>query len=216
MRRSSKGSYILLEVSYEGKVLPGQFFTLTTSLGPYIPRPFSVYDCKDGKLTFLIKGRGEMEKFLDNPIIIDGPFGNPIPKLENVLLIAGGVGYAPIHFYMSLYGFNELIIGFSDDELFDFVDVPDHSICVFDPTTPIEIAQFSTLKNIIACGPLGMLKKLKSLFQENLYLVMEEKMGCARGMCEGCAIMTKDGVKFVCKDGPTFKASEVDLEWIYL
>ncbi len=218
LKRSAKGSYILLDLPYKGQALPGQFFTITTSLGPYIPRPFSVYDLKDGRITFLIKGGGEIERFLDSsPVVIDGPFGNPLPELSNPLLISGGVGYAPIHFYISKYGLGELVAGFTDEELFDFVDIPGNSVCVFDPTTPIDIVKFSTLENIIACGPIEMLKSVKqALGQRSLYLIMEERMACARGMCEGCAVMTSGGVKFVCKDGPTFKASEVDLEWTYL
>ncbi|HEU25007.1 MAG: hypothetical protein C0176_08030 [Mesoaciditoga sp.] len=218
LKRSANGSYILLELPYGGQALPGQFFTITTSLGPYIPRPFSVYDLKDGRISFLIKSGGEIEKFLDSaPVIIDGPFGNPLPELKDPLLISGGVGYAPIHFYISKYGLGELVAGFSDEELFDFVDIPDHSVSVFDPVTPVDVAEFSTLQNVIACGPVEMLKIVKKILgQRSLYLIMEEKMACARGMCEGCAIMTSYGVKFVCKDGPTFKALEVDLEWTYL
>ncbi len=216
LKVSKKGSYILLELPYSGKAMPGQFFTIKTQAGPYIPRPFSVYDLKDGNLKFLIKSKGETEKFLNGDLIVDGPFGNAIPKIDDVLLMAGGVGYAPIHFYASTYDFEEMIVGMPDDELFDFVDIPDHCICVVDPTTPTDVAKLSPLENILACGPNEMIKDIKGAFPEStIYAVMEEKMACARGMCEGCAVMTKDGVKFVCKDGPTFNVSEVDLEWTY-
>ncbi|MCL4407999.1 MAG: hypothetical protein M1542_08200 [Thermotogae bacterium] len=216
LKISEKGSYVLLELPYNGKAMPGQFFTIKAKTGPYIPRPFSVYELKDGNLKFLIKAGGEMQQFLNEDIIIDGPFGNPISKIDDVLLIAGGVGYAPIHFYALVYGFKEMIIGMPDDELFDFVDIPDHCVYVVNPTTPVDLAKLSPLKNILVCGPHEMIKGLKrDLPESTLYAIMEEKMACARGMCEGCAVMTRDGVKFVCKDGPTFKVSEVDLEWTY-
>lgn len=215
---SKKGSYILLDLPYDGKAMPGQFFTLKTETGPAIPRPFSVYDLKDGILTFLINSKGKFESFLEcGNVMVEGPFGNPMPRLDDPLLIAGGVGYAPIHFYASKYGFSELVVGAPDDELFDFVDIPDHSICVVEPSNPFDAARFFPLENIILCGPKGMIKASQNAFKnKSLYLVLEEKMACARGMCEGCAVMTKNGVKFVCKDGPTFKATEVDLEWAYL
>jgi dihydroorotate dehydrogenase electron transfer subunit len=40
---------------------------------------------------------------------------------------------------------------------------------------------------------------------------LEERMGCGFGACMGCSIMTKEGAKRVCKDGPIFQ-KEV-LEW---
>ncbi len=216
LKVSKKGSYILLELPYDGKVVPGQFFTIKAEAGPYIPRPFSVYDFKDGNLKFLIKSGGEIERFLNEDLILEGPFGNPIPPIEDALLVAGGVGYAPIHFYATFYGFREMVVGAPNDELFDFVEIPDHCVYVVEPTTPLDIVKLSPLKNVLACGPSEMIKNLKNALPEStIYAVMEERMACARGMCEGCAVMTKNGVKFVCKDGPTFNVSEVDLEWTY-
>ena len=215
---SKSGSYILLELPYKGKALPGQFFTLATETGPYIPRPFSVYSLEDGKISFLVKAGGEFEKFINGcaTVEMNGPFGNPIPELDSPLLLSGGCGYAPVHFYAQTHEFSEIIVGANDPTFFDLIDLPDHSVYVTDPTTPLDIAKFSPLKNILLCGPASMIKDSKALFADkNLYLIMEERMACARGMCEGCAIMTDDGVKFVCKDGPVFRASEVDLEWTY-
>ena len=213
---SKDDEFLLVTISYDGEAYPGQFFMVKTPVGPYVPRPFSAYDLKKGELIFLIKTGGELERFLKNShkVLINGPFGNPMPILNHPLLLAGGAGYAPIHFYAKRYDFSEMVVGARNESFFELVDVPNRSVITVEPTTVLDVAKLSPLKNVIACGPMPMMRKTAKIFKDrNLYLVMEEKMGCGRGMCEGCAIMTKAGVKFVCKDGPTFLASEVDLEW---
>lgn len=221
---SKDGEFLLVDVPYDDigsadgtskireNVFPGQFFMVKTPVGPYVPRPFSVYDLKDGMLRFLIKSGGEFEHFFENSskIVIDGPFGNSMPVLENPLLLAGGAGYAPIHFYAMRYEFKEMIVGARSEAFFELVDVPKYSVSTVEPTTVLDVAKFSPLENVIACGPMPMLEKTAEIFKDrNLYLVMEEKMACGKGMCEGCAVMTKSGIKFVCKDGPTFPANEI-------
>ncbi len=215
VRYSPCHDFFLLSVQYNGLADPGQFFRLKTQAGPYIARPFSVYDLENGVLKFLIKSGGEFERFLENSsgIVIDGPLGKPIPPLKNPLLVAGGAGYAPIHFYAMRHK-GEIVIGAKNEYFFDLVDVPNSSVCTVEPTTALDVAKFSPLENVVACGPLPMLEAANKMFEDrNLHLVLEEKMACGRGMCEGCAIMTKNGVKFVCKDGPTFLAKEVNLNW---
>lgn len=217
MKYSSQKEYFLLSFEYDGKdeIEPGQFFRLKTPTGPYIARPYSVYDFEDGVLTFLIKSGGEFEEHLktSKKIIFDGPLGNAIPSLDNPLLIAGGVGYAPLHFYAKRNK-SHLIMGSKDEELFNLVDIPPASVYTVEPTTALDVAKHSPTTNIIACGPIKMLSSAKEIFRDrNLFLILEEKMACGRGMCEGCAVMTSDGVKFVCKDGPTFSAKEVNLNW---
>jgi dihydroorotate dehydrogenase electron transfer subunit len=40
---------------------------------------------------------------------------------------------------------------------------------------------------------------------------LEAHMACGIGACLGCVVLTKTGYKRVCKDGPVFRADE--LEW---
>jgi dihydroorotate dehydrogenase electron transfer subunit len=216
LKYSPKGEYFILSVEYNGeKVEPGQFFRLKTPTGPYIARPYSVYDFEDGILTFLVKSGGEFEQHLKTSckVEIDGPFGNALPVLDKPLLVSGGVGYAPLHFYAKRYP-SLSIIGAKDDDLFELVEIPSSSIYAVEPTTVLDVAKYSPVEDVIACGPLKMLEKTKETFaNRNLFLVLEEKMACGRGMCESCAVMTSNGVKFVCKDGPAFSAKEVNLSW---
>ena len=71
---------------------------------------------------------------------------------------------------------------------------------------------------IFACGPLPMLKAVQSLaLEKNIpcQLSLEERMACGLGACLGCAVKlaNTDELKYkhVCKDGPVFWATEVDV-----
>ena len=60
-----------------------------------------------------------------------------------------------------------------------------------------------------ACGPYIMLKNLAKEYP-NGEVSLEARMGCGFGACMGCSIKTSNGPKRVCKEGPVFKASEVE------
>ena len=38
---------------------------------------------------------------------------------------------------------------------------------------------------------------------------LEMRMGCGVGVCYGCTVRTKSGLKQVCKDGPVFSLDEM-------
>jgi aerobic-type carbon monoxide dehydrogenase small subunit (CoxS/CutS family) len=40
--------------------------------------------------------------------------------------------------------------------------------------------------------------------------LMELRMGCGFGFCYGCTVMTNDGPKLVCKDGPAMALETID------
>ena len=74
---------------------------------------------------------------------------------------------------------------------------------------------------ICACGPTPMLRALKAYAQENgieCWISMEERMACGVGACLACVCQSTevDGHshvhnKRICKDGPVFRAEEVEL-----
>ena len=84
-----------------------------------------------------------------------------------------------------------------------------------------EVLQREKPDIIYACGPTPMLKALKEYAREEkmeCWISMEEKMACGIGACLACVCKSKevDGHshvhnKRICKDGPVFKASEVEL-----
>ena len=74
---------------------------------------------------------------------------------------------------------------------------------------------------IFACGPMPMLRAIKAYAEENdilCYISLEERMACGIGACLGCVCKTKDvdahsnvHNKRVCKDGPVFLSTEVEI-----
>ena len=74
---------------------------------------------------------------------------------------------------------------------------------------------------IFACGPTPMLRALKAYAaEENItcFLSLEEKMACGIGACLACVCKTRNVDEHsqvhsagICKDGPVFRAEEVEL-----
>ena len=85
---------------------PGNFFMLSidNDYDPLLKRPFSVHRFVDGTLQILYRVVGKGTALLSNKkpgdvIEVIGPLGNqfPVPKnTENIILVAGGLGIAPI------------------------------------------------------------------------------------------------------------------------
>ena len=53
--------------------------------------------------------------------------------------------------------------------------------------------------------------QMPELKGKDVQLSLEQMMGCGVGVCYGCTIKTKNGLKQVCKDGPVFGMGEVEL-----
>jgi NAD(P)H-flavin reductase len=67
---------------------------------------------------------------------------------------------------------------------------------------------------VFACGPLPMLRAVYRLCAASgvpCYASMETRMACGVGACLGCRIITKQGNRRCCKDGPVFDAENI--EW---
>jgi dihydroorotate dehydrogenase electron transfer subunit len=65
---------------------------------------------------------------------------------------------------------------------------------------------------IYTCGPKPMMKAVTNIAARHrvpCQVLLEEYMACGVGVCLGCPVMTKDGYKMVCRDGPVFEAGEI-------
>jgi dihydroorotate dehydrogenase electron transfer subunit len=65
---------------------------------------------------------------------------------------------------------------------------------------------------IYSCGPHKMLRAVSSVAKEYgipAQVSLEAHMACGIGACLGCIVMTKDGYRRVCKDGPVFDARDI-------
>ena len=208
---------------------PGEFVEIKLD-NYYLRRPISVCDYSDKHLNLLYKvlGHGTRDmttypvgKKLD--VLVNLGNGFDLTKAKKPLLIAGGIGVAPM--FALARKFNEMNIkptilyGASSkrdlvmlEELSKFGEL----ICCSDDGSygyKGNVVSYLKEHNIefdtyYACGPQIMLKFLAE-YSTSGYVSLEARMGCGFGACMGCSIQTTNGPKRVCKEGPVFLASEV-------
>ncbi|MCK4359896.1 MAG: dihydroorotate dehydrogenase electron transfer subunit [Candidatus Cloacimonetes bacterium] len=210
---------------------PGQFFRLKNQQQnfPILPRPFSVYNIQDGKISFLIKIIGESTKNLfetkiGENISLHGPLGNGFKLVKNkkVLIVSGGIGYAPLNFLCDELkkADNEITFfhgGKGSDDIFSKIIkifTEDGSIGEKGLVTDRleEFLSQNQIDIVYACGPKIMMKKIYELCKIHnigLQVSLEAIMACGVGSCCGCTIKIFNEnneiiYKKVCKDGPVF------------
>lgn len=187
-----------------------------------------------GKATRILSSRRAGEE-----IDIIGPLGNGFDypqatgkiKKTSPILVAGGMGVAPLAFLAQrLKNQHPLVlIGGKTKEqvicLKEFrmlgcavkVATDDGSQGFKGRVTDLLESLLSSTVNrqpstIYACGPHPMLQAVARYAEENkitTQLSLEEHMACGVGACLGCVVLTKNGYKSVCKEGPVFSGNEI-------
>ncbi|MCL2839847.1 MAG: FAD/NAD(P)-binding protein [Defluviitaleaceae bacterium] len=197
-------------------------------------------------MEFAIKACGKLTDYLHtlevgNQITIRGPYGKPFPvddvlKGQNILFIAGGIGFAPVRSVINYvldkrenYGDIDIVYGarsasdlvFQDEintryknDIHLTVDRQEEGWTGNVGFVPAYLKElgFKTDKTAIVCGPLIMIKfVLAALLEmgfkkEQVFTTLELRMKCGFGKCGRCNI----GSKYVCKDGPVFRCDELD------
>lgn len=164
-----------------------------------------------------------------------GPLGHPteIENLQKVICVGGGVGIAPV--YPIARELKEAgnhvisIIGARTKELLFWEDkmraVSDELIVTTDdgsygrkdlvtaPLKEILEGQPGQIAKIWAIGPAIMMKFVAAStkpFHVPTVVSLNTIMVDGTGMCGGCRVVTDDGARFVCVDGPEFDAHKVD------
>ncbi|MCB2292922.1 dihydroorotate dehydrogenase electron transfer subunit [Clostridium algoriphilum] len=226
----SEGVY---KLSIKGKfdVKPGQFFMLKVGdLEPILPRPISVYDVDDEKISFLYQIVGQGTKHLSNlrkndELQIMGPLGNgfDVEKIKGkIAVVSGGIGIAPlIYLIKKLTGCDiDLFAGFKAvDYSVDTVEKYVKNINLSTESGKIGHKGYVTdlinpqkYETVICCGPEIMMKKVISMCNDvkvPVYVSMENHMACGIGACLVCTCKTKGGNKRTCKDGPVFDGKDL-------
>lgn len=232
LEKSRLGPYTLIKIQ-NTEVLRnsgcGQFLMagLPKSREPFLSRPLSFFENKEEYFSLLlkIKGRGtellaELEK--GDEIKIFGPLGNAFKPRERGVLIAGGIGIAPLYYQSKCMKGGKLFYGTREEanqiKVQDFArrDFEVFTISEEDGGTVCDLVKnnIQELKDehSYICGPEPMIKILSKIFKINNLngsVYMERRMGCGTGGCKSCAVNTESGYKLVCKDGPLFKMDEV-------
>ena len=212
-------------------MMPGQFVEIAVP-GRYLRRPISVSDVEGDRLTIIYKtvGHGtaamaQMQAGDTLDILTCLGNGYDLSKTQDdVLLIGGGVGVPPLIYLakrLREQGRNvHVVIGFNtQSEVFaerEFAAMGcTVEVCTMDGSYGLRGVVTDVIATpapyYFACGPLPMLRAVAEKIGTNGQMSMEERMGCGVGICVGCSIETKNGVKRVCKEGPVFNANEVTL-----
>jgi len=216
---------------------PGQFFQVRVNegVGLFLNRPISVASYKRGSLLLIIKvvGRGTRILSGKNPgeyLTLFGPFGRRFkPARKKSLIIAGGIGIAPLHFLAEclcenkigfdlLYGVrakNEFILRSELTRMAGRATFVAESGYKKKETVVSRIREMDLVDYAIgyACGPREMLIALQKLdLPMPIYAFCEEFMGCGCGLCLGCAVMYRGTYRRVCVDGPVLRLGEIDFE----
>ncbi len=227
-----------LEVSLPGiDPAPGQFFQVrvSDSLDPFLNRPISVASYGWNRLLFIIKviGRGTQllsAKKEGEYLELLGPFGKGLRiKRRHSLIIAGGIGIAPLYFlaqklhinrvaFTVLYGAKTKADLIMKDEI---SKISNKAIFVTERGSERKMTVVSAIRDInvdeykiaYACGPKAMLIELQRLcLPVPIYAFCEDFLGCGCGLCLGCAIMYKGNYKRICEDGPVFELRGIEFD----
>ena len=222
------------QIASEAK--PGQFVMVRCGEETVLRRPLSIHQVADAtQIAFLFTVVGKGTYWLsqcqagDN-IDLLGPLGNGFaihPASHNLLLVAGGIGIAPLRF-LAQEGLYQgcpvtLLLGApTANQLYSRHFLPPEAelIATTEDGTAGKKGMITDLlpdftswaDQIFACGPTSMYRAIASQSQHLLKPVqisLEVRMGCGRGVCYGCTVKTKNGLKQVCQDGPVFDLDDI-------
>jgi dihydroorotate dehydrogenase electron transfer subunit len=158
------------------------------------------------------------------------PFVMPPEGVKQVIMIAGGIGIAPMLILSDILKKKklELILlygGRTRAHVYPMKEFKDNEVKVHIATDDGSVGTKGRVSNlfdkitkntettfIYTCGPNPMMKAVQAFAQEHGLkgqAACEEIMACALGACLGCSIETTKGFKTVCYDGPAFNLEEV-------
>lgn len=234
--------YVLIKLTHENtlpEMLPGQFVEVRVdgSSSTFLRRPISInfVDRENNELWLLVATVGDGTKQLAKLKFGDVlncvlPLGNGFTTAkqgENVLLVGGGVGVAPLlymgaemkrqgvepTFLLGARTANDLLML----PIFNmygrvYVTTEDGSMGEKGFVTNHSILSKEHFDRISTCGPTPMMKAVARYARQNnvdCEVSLENLMACGLGACLCCVEKTTEGNLCVCKDGPVFNIQKL-------
>ena len=222
---------------------PGQFVMVQCGEELLLRRPLSIHQVDDKKeqiaLLYSVVGKGTewlAKCKAGDSLDVLGPMGNGFsvnPASQNLLLVAGGMGIAPLY-YLAEEAFRrkrsvKLLYGTANVNRYPsnlmppnvelFSATEDGSVGNEGLVTGILPDFIDQADKIFACGPLPMYKtmaQMPEIKNKPIQVSLEVVMGCGLGICYGCTVKTRQGLKQVCRDGPVFNLDDIiwgELNW---
>jgi dihydroorotate dehydrogenase electron transfer subunit len=222
--------------SISQEVHPGQFVMVRCGEETILRRPLSIHQVEGSRFAvlFVVIGKGLQWLAARQPgeeIDILGSLGNGFtifPDSSNLLMVAGGIGIAPI-FYLADNVVKDgkqvtLLYGTANEERYpvptgvtEVAATEDGSVGHRGMITELIPQYLERADQVFACGPLPMLREIANmpeLKRKSVQVSLEMRMGCGFGVCYSCTIKTGHGLKQVCKDGPVLELSDIIWEEI--
>jgi len=227
------GTYLMWLESPEmaEQARPGQFVMVWCGEETVLRRPLSFHRVGSGRFALLFRVIGLGTRWLagrrmGDALDIIGPLGNGFrlsPESRRILLVAGGMGIAPLCFLGEAAAEQgrhvTLLCGTANGNRYsvptclkEVAATEDGSIGHKGMVTDLIAHYIGGVDQVFACGPPAMYRAMAVMPCLEGVLVqvsLETRMGCGRGVCYACTVKTRDGVKQVCTDGPVFGLDEV-------
>jgi dihydroorotate dehydrogenase electron transfer subunit len=231
-----KGAHLLWleapEIAKQAK--PGQFVMVRCGENDEHPlrRPLSIHQREGNRIALLFNIVGGGTQWLSQrasgeKLDLLGPLGNGFStnsKSKRLLLIAGGMGIAPLAFLAneaSRRGLSVTLLYGAPTSARLYPHLPEVRLVTATEDGSVGkkgmITDFlpdftKATDQIFACGPLAMYKtmaKMSELKTKSIQISLEVRMGCGLGVCYGCTAKTRNGLKQVCQDGPIFELNDI-------
>lgn len=230
---------------------PGQFVEVRCSptLAPLLRRPISIHrigpraaDYRADEIALVLRVIGEGSRLLSQlcegeHLDVLGPLGRGFrlqPGTRRVLLVAGGLGLAPLVAVADEAIAREMSVvllegadtagrilpaQYLPPEIEYQVCTEDGSLGASGMVTGLCPPYLDWADQVFVCGPSAMLPplvdQLRALAQSGrrlpVQVSLEARMACGMGVCLSCVVETRHGLKRVCRDGPVFDLTEVSV-----
>jgi len=232
-REISSGYFSLLVSGDFPPSSPGQFAMVSVSntFEPFLRRPFAIAGQGNDWIRFIYRVQGRGTEILSRlkkgeVLSLITPLGRGFSiEKGKVLLVAGGIGIAPLlHLaqnleeFVLLYGAKSKRVLLTEEV--EKITGKGHSLIYTTEdgsygskgflTSYIPEEEFSMA---YVAGPYRMMKEFSMFYDGEAQFSFEERMGCGFGVCYSCVVRVKREGKeeYVrsCKEGPVFFGKEV-------
>lgn len=230
-KHARPGQFVHVMISQDTGMLLRRPFTIYTVEGNEITMLYQIIGEGTQQLSQMSKGA---------QLQVLGPLGNTFDftkKPEPAIIVGGGAGIASLMLLaVALRDSDIQTIGLVGAQhharLLSVADLESIGIAVHIATDDGSIGHHGYVTDVLtdlisesdwshpmvyACGPHGMLSALTKIvldFEVPAQIAMENRMGCALGVCLGCVCpvrIDKDRVEYqrVCTEGPVFNATDI-------
>ncbi len=196
-------------------VKPGQFIMVW--IKGVDEKPFSLSSVK-GDIAVTVEVKGEFTRAMfklevGDEVGIRGPYGNGYSAEKGAVVVAGGLGLAPLKPLIGKISGVEVVYGAKTKDVLIFKDmIEKFDVCTDDGSFGEKAFTTDILERklkggkvsiVYACGPEVMLLKVFEVCEKysvDCEVSLERYMKCGFGVCAQCVCEDQ----MVCKDGPVF------------